>query len=131
MVQAEAAAAPFGVPIDNEFLTDEFCQAVGYAVAPVEFAAPVTGHLPVIMLTGNLDANNPVENAVDVARGLTDAVLLNVENAAHEMLPIPVVQDAIIDWFRGADVNGRQITAIRPRFASIEAASAPPPPRSP
>ncbi|HEX6315991.1 MAG TPA: alpha/beta fold hydrolase [Gemmatimonadaceae bacterium] len=129
VVQAEAAAAPFGVPIDNEFLTDEFCEAVGYTVAPVEFAEAVTGHFPVLMLTGNLDATNPVENAVDVARGLANAVLLNVENGAHEMLPIPVVQDAIVDWFRGADVNGRQIAAVRPRFASIEAASAPLPQR--
>lgn len=128
-VRSEGATAPFGIPIDNDFLTEEFCRAVGYTAAPTEFARPVTSSAPVLLITGTLDATNPVENAVDVARGFANAVSLEVENAAHEALPIPAVQDVIVDWFRGADVRGKRVTASPPHFATVdEALTAAPPP---
>jgi hypothetical protein len=71
------------------------------------------------MLTGALDATNPVENARDVARGLRNTELIEIENAVHEALPVPAVQDAVVDFFRGMDVRGRRLAATRPRFATI------------
>ncbi len=50
------------------------------------FPHPVRSSIPVLMLTGTLDATNPIENARDVARGLPNAVVLEIENAAHEAL---------------------------------------------
>jgi pimeloyl-ACP methyl ester carboxylesterase len=128
-VRTESATAPFGMPIDNDFLTDAFCRFVGYNAPPVEFAAPVSSSVPMLLLTGTLDATNPVENAVDVARGFANAVLLDVENAAHEALPVPTVQDVVVAFFRGADIRGRRITTAPPHFATVEEASAPPPQR--
>lgn len=128
-VKSEAETAPFGAPIDNEFLTDDFCKAVGYATAPLEFAGPVTSSVPLLLLTGSLDATNPFENATEVARGFANAVSLEVENAAHEALPVTAVQNVVVDFFRGADVHGGHIVAPPPRFATIEVAAAPLPPR--
>lgn len=124
LVRAESATAPFGMPIDNEFLTDRFCQSVGYATPPVEFAGPVRSPVPVLLVTGSLDATNPVENAAEVARGFPNAVSLEVENAVHEALPVPAVQDVVVEWFRGVDVRGRRLAVPPPRFATIEAAAA-------
>jgi hypothetical protein len=42
--------------------------------------------------------------------GSQHAVVLDVENAAHDALPIPTVQDAVLDFLRGADVRGRLAT---------------------
>jgi pimeloyl-ACP methyl ester carboxylesterase len=125
LVRSESATAPFDMPIDNEFLTDQFCQSVGYTTPPVEFAGSVRSSVPLLLITGSLDSTNPIENADDVARGFTNAVSFEIENAVHEALPVPAVQDVVVDWFRGADVRGRRLAAPPPRFASVEAASAP------
>jgi pimeloyl-ACP methyl ester carboxylesterase len=129
LVRSESATAPFGMPIDNDVLTDQFCQSVGYNTRPVEFAGPVRSAVPVLLITGELDATNPVENADDVARGFPNAISLEVENAAHEALPVQAVQDVVVDWFRGVDVRGRRLAAPPLRFASVEAAVAPIPQR--
>jgi pimeloyl-ACP methyl ester carboxylesterase len=115
----ESTVAPFGSSIDNEFLTDAFCQGVGYRSPAVEFPRPLRSAAPVLMLTGTLDATNPVENARDVARGLPNAVVLEVENAAHEALTAPAVQDVVVQFLGSTDVRGRTISVSRPHFASI------------
>jgi pimeloyl-ACP methyl ester carboxylesterase len=116
---SESKAAPFGTPIDNAFLTDNFCRAVGYESPSVEFPGPVRSSIPALLLTGTLDATNPVENARDVAQGLSNAVMLDVENAAHEVLPVPAVQDIVVDFLGGEDVRGRRITTSLPHFATV------------
>jgi pimeloyl-ACP methyl ester carboxylesterase len=120
MVRSESAKAPFGAPIDNEFLKNSFCHRIGITAAPVEFTRPVTSSIPLLLITGSLDATNPSENAADVARGFSNSVVIEVENAAHEALPLSVVQNLVFDWFGGADVTGRRIVAPAPRFPSIE-----------
>jgi pimeloyl-ACP methyl ester carboxylesterase len=122
LIAQDAVAAPFGAPVDNEFLTDDFCAAVGYRTAPVEFGNPVRSPVPALLLTGTLDATNPVENARDVAAGLNNAVLLDILNTAHEGLPVPAVQDVIVEFLRGRDVRGRRVAADPPRFPTVEAA---------
>ncbi len=128
-VRAESATAPFGNYLDNEFLEQDFCATLGYTTQPAEFAGPLPGDVPVLMLTGGLDATNPIENAQEVAARLPNAVSLEVANGVHELLPITAVQEVIADWFRGADIRGRTVVAPRPRFASVEEALAAPPRR--
>jgi pimeloyl-ACP methyl ester carboxylesterase len=115
----ESATSPFGAPIQNAFLTADFCRAAGYDMPPVEFPQPVQSAAAVLMLTGRLDATNPVENARDVARGFANAVVLEVENAAHEALPVPAVQDVVVDFLRGEDVRGRRLVAATPHFVTV------------
>ena len=117
--------------IDNAFLTHDFCRAAGYDTPPVEFDRPVRSAVPVLLLTGTLDATNPVENAHDVARGLTNAVLLDIEDAAHEALPAPDVQDVVADFLAGIDVRGRRLAAAPPHFFRVAESLRPAPPRSP
>ena len=125
LVARESVEAPFGAPIDNAFLTDHFCRAPGFVSPAVEFPQPVRSSVPVLMLTGTLDATNPIENAHDVAPGLPNAIVLEIENAAHEALPLPSVQDVVVRFLSGADVRGLRLIAPTPHFASIEEASRP------
>ena len=120
----ESAAAPFGPPIDNSFLTKRFCVAVGYPKNPVEFAQPVRTPIPTLLITGALDATNPIENARDVARGLTNSTVLEVANAAHEALPVESVQNVIIEFLRGVDVRNRQLATARPHYLTVQEALA-------
>jgi pimeloyl-ACP methyl ester carboxylesterase len=128
---AEAATAPFGSPIDNAFLTKRFCIAIGYPGPVKEFSSPLRSRIPSLLITGDLDATNPVENARDVATGLTNSTLLEVANVAHEALPVAAVQDVVMDFFRGTDVRGRQVSGARPHFLTITEALAPPTRRGP
>jgi hypothetical protein len=78
------------------------------------------------MLTGTLDVTNPIENARDVARGFGSAAVLEVENAAHEALTLPAVQDVVVGFLGGTDMRRRRIAAPMPHFATIaEALQAP------
>ncbi len=122
LVAGESASAPFGAPFDNAFLTAEFCRSIGYDSPPVEFSGPVHGALPVLLLTGELDATNPVENANEVARGFENAVVIEVENAAHELLPVPAVQDVVVEFLAGKDVRGRRVSAPAQSYPTIEQA---------
>lgn len=124
VASAESAAAPFGSPIDNAFLTKRFCLAVGYPGTVTEFRRPLRSTIPSLLITGELDATNPVENAREVAAGLTRATLLEAANVAHEGLPVAAVQDVIVEFLRGADVRNRRITAPRPRYLTITEALA-------
>ena len=131
VVAAEAATAPFGSPIDNAFLTKRFCIAIGYPGPVKEFTSPLRSRIPSLLITGELDATNPIENAREVATGLTNSTLLEVANVAHEALPVAPVQDVVMDFFRGTDVRGRQISGSRPHFLTITEALAPPARRGP
>ena len=117
----DAATAPFGAPVDNEFLTDGFCRAVGFDTSPIEFPQPVRSSRPALLLTGTLDATNPSENARAVALGLTRATLLDVHNAPHEALTVPAVQDAIVAFLKGQAVASLRLEAAPPRFPTLPA----------
>ena len=54
------------------------------------------------------------------------ATLLDVEHAAHEALPVPAVQDTVVDFFKGEDVSGRVLTSAPPVFPTVEEALLPP-----
>jgi pimeloyl-ACP methyl ester carboxylesterase len=122
----DAETAPFGMPIDNAFLTDEFCAAIGASPRRAEFAGAVRSSVPVLLITGTLDATNPAENARAIAATLPNATLLDVENAAHEALPVPAVQDVVVDFLRGEDVGGRSLTSAVPVFPTVDEALLPP-----
>jgi pimeloyl-ACP methyl ester carboxylesterase len=123
----ESETAPFGMPVDNEVLTANFCRAVGVDKPRVEFAHPVRSAVPALLLTGTLDATCPVENAQEVARGLSNAEVLSIENAQHEALTEDAVQDVVVDFIRGTDVRGRKLVADSPRYLSVEDAAKPRP----
>jgi pimeloyl-ACP methyl ester carboxylesterase len=122
LIARDARRSPFGSPLDNAVLTDDFCAAIGYRQPEVEFPTPLRSEVPALLLTGVLDATNPVENARAVGRGLPRAILLTIENAVHEALPIPAVQDVVVAFLSGEDVRGRTVIAPVPRFPTVEAA---------
>jgi hypothetical protein len=75
--------------------------------------------VPTLLITGVLDATNPIENARDVARGLLNSTVLEAANVAHEALPVDSVQAVVIDFLKGTDVRNRQVSAPRPHFLTI------------
>jgi len=64
-------------------------------------AAPwIWSELPALFISGGLDANTPAAEAEEVRFGFPRGKHLIVDDGWHETLPLPAVQDAVVDFFR-------------------------------
>jgi len=86
-VHEEATQALLGEPVENLFLADAYCAALGFENARPEFERPVWSSVPTLFITGSLDSNTPAMNAEEVRRGLPHSAHLEVELGGHETLP--------------------------------------------
>ena len=120
---AEAEWSVLGLPFDDVMISADYCQAVGSAEPDVVSWRPFASDVPTLFISGRLDSNTPPSQAEEVRYGFTRGVHLVVENAAHETLPIAAVQDTVVDFFRGAEVGGRHVTAGPIAFLTVEEAA--------
>jgi pimeloyl-ACP methyl ester carboxylesterase len=85
-----------------------------------EFRSPIHTRVPTLFISGTLDNSTPPFQADEVRRYFKHSTHLVVENAGHEsMLVDPHVQQAIIDFFSGRDVNRVKISLPTLRFLPI------------
>jgi pimeloyl-ACP methyl ester carboxylesterase len=124
--KAEAEWTLLGLPFDDVMISPDYCQAVGAAAADVESWRPFASEVPTLFLSGSLDSNTPPSQAEEVRYGFGRGVHLVVENGGHETLPIAAVQEAVVDFFKGADVGGRRLTAGPITFLAVEEAASQP-----
>jgi pimeloyl-ACP methyl ester carboxylesterase len=122
-VTAEAEWALLGLPFDDVMVSAEYCNALDAAEHDVHAWRPFSSDVPTLFISGSLDSNTPPSQAEEVRYGFGRGVHLVVENARHETLPVTAVQDAIVDFFGGADVAGRRITAGPFVFLGVEEAA--------
>lgn len=80
------------------------------------YRKPVRSAVPTLILVGDLDARTPVENAREIARGLSHAQVVVVENAAHQfdLFGDPVLQPVLREF-----VAGRTVATQRVRVREI------------
>ena len=121
--KAEAEWAVLGLPFDDVMVSAAYCQAVGGAEPDVVSWRPFASDVRTLFISGSLDSNTAPSQAEEVRYGFSRGVHLVVENAAHETLPLAAVQDAVVDFFRGADVGGRRMTSGPMAFLTIEEAA--------
>jgi pimeloyl-ACP methyl ester carboxylesterase len=124
--KAEAEWAVLGLPFDDVMISPDYCQAVGAAQPDVESWRPFASDVPALFLSGSLDSNTPASQAEEVRYGFGRGVHLVVENGGHETLPIAAVQETVADFFKGADVGGRRLTAGPVTFLTVEEAATQP-----
>ena len=120
-VGREAAASPFG-NIRNLYVDSSLCRAVGARDLGSSYRARLYSPVPVLFLSGSLDATTPSFEAEEVAWGFPSGVHLVVENGFHETLPEEEVQKLVVDYLDGADVKGRRVAAPPPHFLSLDEA---------
>jgi pimeloyl-ACP methyl ester carboxylesterase len=120
---AEAEWALLGLPFDDVMVSAEYCRALGGSEPAVVSWRPFTSDVPTLFISGSLDSNTPPAQAEEVRYGFSHGVHLVVANGGHETLPLPAVQDAVVDFFRGADVGGRSLTSGPIAFLTIEEAA--------
>jgi pimeloyl-ACP methyl ester carboxylesterase len=120
-VGREAGASPFG-NIRNLYVDSSLCSAVGSRDLGSSYRSRLYSPVPVLFLSGSLDATTPSFEAEEVAWGFPSGVHLVVQNGFHETLPEEQVQKLVVDYLDGVDVKGRRVAAPPPHFLSMDEA---------
>ncbi|HUP47626.1 MAG TPA: alpha/beta hydrolase, partial [Thermoanaerobaculia bacterium] len=75
-----------------------------------DYRSPVEADVPVLFISGTLDARTPPENAVDVLRGFPNGRHLVIEGGSHDddlFLSSPEIAETMIGFLRGEQPRGR------------------------
>jgi pimeloyl-ACP methyl ester carboxylesterase len=93
---------------------------LGVEPLPEEFRKPVVSKVPVLAVSGTLDANTPPEPAREVLDGFKRRTFIDVQNASHTDLLRPgEALGAIVRFFAGEPVGDRTLVLPPPAFDLI------------
>ncbi|HEX7332636.1 MAG TPA: alpha/beta fold hydrolase [Pyrinomonadaceae bacterium] len=83
------------------------------------FRSPVRSDVPVLFISGTLDARTPVSNAEEYRTGFTNSTHMIIEGAVHSdplFLSSPQIKDGMMEFLRGQPVTVTKITAAPIKF---------------
>jgi pimeloyl-ACP methyl ester carboxylesterase len=85
-----------------------------------EFRSPIATGVATLFISGSLDNNTPPFQADEVREKFRQSSHIVVENAGHESMLVDArVQQAIVDYLRGADVSKTKIALPPLKFNEI------------
>ena len=88
-----------------------------------EFRSPVHADVPVLFISGTLDARTPVSNAEEYRKGFPNSTHLIIEGAVHSdplFLSSPKIKDVMLEFMKGAPVSTTRIRLPPMKFASLQ-----------
>jgi pimeloyl-ACP methyl ester carboxylesterase len=97
-VTAEAKGAIFSAV--NLQWDESICREVVPETILRRAAPRIWSELPALFVSGGLDANTPAAEVEEVRFGFPHGKHLIVDDGWHETLPLPAVQEAVVDFFR-------------------------------
>lgn len=83
------------------------------------FRAPLRSDVPVLFISGTLDARTPVSNADEYRTGFTNSTHMIIEGAVHSdplFLSSPQIKEGMMEFLRGQPVTVTKITAAPMKF---------------
>jgi len=83
------------------------------------FRAPVRSDIPVLFISGTLDARTPISNAEEYRKGFSNSTHIIIENAVHSdplFLSSPKIKEGMMEFLRGQPVTNTKITAPPMKF---------------
>ena len=84
-----------------------------------EFRAPLHSDVPVLFISGTLDARTPVSNAEEYRTGFPNSTHIIIEGAVHSdplFLSSPKIKAGMMEFLRGQPVTNTKITAEPIKF---------------
>jgi pimeloyl-ACP methyl ester carboxylesterase len=84
-----------------------------------EFRAPLRSDVPVLFISGTLDARTPVSNAEEYRTGFPNSTHIIIEGAVHSdplFLSSPKIKEGMMEFLRGQPVTNTKITAAPMKF---------------
>ncbi len=88
------------------------------------FRSPVRSDVPVLFISGTLDARTPVSNAEEYRVGFPNSAHLIIEGAVHSdplFLSSPKIKDVMMEFMKGLPVSTTKITLPPMRFMPLKA----------
>ena len=86
------------------------------------FRSPLRSDVPVLFISGTLDARTPVSNAEEYRTGFTNSTHMIIEGAVHSdplFLSSPKIKDGMMEFLRGQPVTVTKISAGPMKFAPL------------
>lgn len=87
-----------------------------------EFRSPVRSDVPVLFISGTLDARTPVSNAEEYLTGFKNGTHMIIEGAVHSdplFLSSPKIKDGMMEFLRGQPVTLTRISLPPMRFTPL------------
>lgn len=85
-----------------------------------DFRKSFKSNIRTLFISGTMDSNTPISNAIAVKKGFTNSVHVIVKYAGHEdILPNDDVHKAIIGFYKGVDLDSSDILLAKPKFEAV------------
>jgi pimeloyl-ACP methyl ester carboxylesterase len=84
-----------------------------------EFRAPLKSDVPVLFISGTLDARTPISNAEEYRKGFSNSTHMIIEGAVHSdplFLSSPKIKEGMMEFLRGQPVTTTKITGVALKF---------------
>ena len=106
------------------YVFPEVCAEWGTPDLGDAFRAPVNSNVPVLFISGTLDARTPVTNAEEYRAGFPNSTHLIIEGAVHSdplFLSSPQIKDVMLAFLHGTPLSTTRLTATPLKFAPLKA----------
>ena len=106
----------------SNFPFPEVCQEWKAPDLGADFRAPVKSDVPVLFISGTLDARTPVSNAEEYRKGFSNSTHIIIDGAVHSdplFLSSPLIKDGMMEFLRGQSVTTTKITAAPMKFVPL------------
>jgi pimeloyl-ACP methyl ester carboxylesterase len=88
------------------------------------FRSPLRSDVPVLFISGTLDARTPVSNAEEYRKGFANSTHIIIDGAVHSdplFLSSPKIKDGMMEFLRGQPVTEIKISGPPMKFAPLMA----------
>lgn len=119
-INREARTTLLGDAIDFPF--PAICEGWGVPDLGEVFRSPVKSKVPVLFISGTLDARTPIGNAEEVRRGFPNNVHLIIEGAVHSdplFLSSPKIKDVMMEFMTDKPISVTKVQLAPMKFAPV------------
>lgn len=106
----------------SNFPFPDVCEAWKAPDLGDEFRSPVKSDVPVLFISGTLDARTPVRNAEEYRKGFTNSTHMIIEGAVHSdplFLSSPKIMDGMLEFLKEQPVTTTRITVAPMKFVPL------------
>ena len=89
-----------------------------------EFRSPVKSDVPVLFISGTLDARTPISNGEEYRAGFANSTHIIIEGAVHSdplFLASPKIKEGMLEFLQGKPVTATRIVGPPMKFAPLAA----------
>ncbi len=121
LIERESKETLLGNLADQIF--PDVCDVLGGVDLGPDFRAPVKSDVPVLFISGTLDARTPVSNAEEYRAGFQNGHHLIINGAVHSdplFLSSPKIKDVMLEFMKGQSLSTTSITLAPFKFTRLD-----------